>query len=1033
VEPEFVGRQVDRASLKNLGDRNVKADNVETTTVAELVAGVLAGQRIPCATYRLQFNAGFTLRQAETLVSYFNELGITDCYASPLFKARAGSSHGYDICDHSQLNAEIGSETDFEAFTDALRNCGMGLILDVVPNHMSISSANAWWLDVLETGPSSPFAGYFDIDWHPVRPDLENKVLLPILEDQYGKVLESGKLRLIYEDGAFSIHYYDTKLPLAPRTYSRILEKAVEKLDQVLERQNEHFQELLSILTALSYLPPRTEVSPFKIEERFREKEIIKRRIVALYGSCSNVRFAIEEVIQTFNGVVGEPHSFDQLDALIDAQPYRPAFWRVATEEINYRRFFDINELAAIRVELPEVFEHTHRFLFRLLADGRITGLRADHPDGLWDPPSYFRRIQETYLLHRLRPAPPLGQEPSEQQQLSEGLSMWLEQETSRAGRRCWPLYVVAEKILTEGETLPSDWAIDGTTGYDFLNDVNGLFVDSKNDRVFDKVYRDFVGSSVNFKSLINSTKKMIMLVAMAGEMNALAHQLDRISEKNRWYRDFTLNGLTFALREVIACLPIYRTYISQQRPPSEQEKTYIRRAVAEARRWNPRTARAIFDFIEQTLLLNNLQDFHEKDRPALLDFVMKVQQITGPVTAKGIEDTAFYVFNRLVSLNEVGGNPAKFGMSVEQFHQRNVQRLRSWPHSLLATSTHDTKRGEDVRARINVLSEMPGEWKSALRHWTRFNAAKKTSVHGTMAPDSNDEYLFYQTLMGAWPAAPVAASEMESFRERIMAYMLKATKEAKVHTNWINPDEEYDSAVQRFVHEVLTESKRNRFLKHFQTLQQRVAAYGWINALAQLLLKLTCPGVPDIYQGSELWNLSLVDPDNRRPVDYDHRRALLNDLKQQLRLAGQDFTALARQLLDTPEDGRVKLYLTYQVMNYRRSHQNLFSQGAYTPLLAVGEKAHYVCSFIRQLQDEVVVIAVPRLVVGLTGGRVEHLLKTGQWGDTSLILPHEMTGKSFHNLLTGERVTVDSKEGNATLPLAPLFQFFPVTLLVLV
>ena len=813
-----------------------------------------------------------------TLVSYLNELGISDCYASPLFKARPGSSHGYDICDHSQLNPEIGSERDFEAFTDALRDRGIGLILDVVPNHMSISSANAWWLDVLETGPSSRFAGYFDIDWHSVRPDLENKVLLPILEDQYGKVLESGKLHLIYEDGAFSISYYDTKLPLAPRTYSRILEKAMERLDQVLSRENEHFQELLSILTALSYLPPRTEISPERIEERFREKEIIKRRIAALCSSCTNVRSAIEETVQTFNGVAGEPHSFDLLDALIDAQPYRPAFWRVATEEINYRRFFDINDLAAIRVEVAEVFEDTHRLLFRLLAEGRISGLRIDHPDGLWDPPTYFRRLQENYLLHHLQAAPPLGQEPPEQrEQLREALSTWLEQETSHAGTGRWPLYVVGEKILSEGEALPSDWAIHGTTGYDFLNDVNGLFVDGNNRAAFDKVYRDFIGSSVNFNSLINSTKKMIMLVSLAGEMNALAHQLDRISEKNRWYRDFTLNGLTFALREVIACLPIYRTYVSPQRLPSEQESAYIRRAIAEARRRNPRTARAIFDFIEQTLLLANVQDFQEKDRPALIDFVMKVQQITGPVTAKGIEDTAFYIFNRLVSLNEVGGNPAKFGMSVEQFHQANIRRFRNWPHSLLATSTHDTKRGEDVRARINVLSEIPGEWKSALKRWTRLNAAKKTQVHGAMAPDSNDEYLFYQTLIGAWPAEPMGASEMESFRERIAAYMLKATREAKVYTSWINPDEEYDGAVQRFVHGVLTETNTNRFLKDFQTFQQRVAAYGWINSLAQLLLKLTCPGVPDIYQGSELWNLSLVDPDNRRPVDYDHRRALLD------------------------------------------------------------------------------------------------------------------------------------------------------------
>ena len=450
------------------------------------------------------------------------------------------------------------------------------------------------------------------------------------------------------------------------------------------------------------------------------------------------MRSAIEETIETFNGIAGEPHSFDQLDALIDAQPYRPAFWRVATEEINYRRFFDINELAAIRVELPEVFEDTHRFLFRLLADGRISGLRIDHPDGLWDPPSYFRRLQENYLLHHLQAAPPLGQEPPEQrEQLREALSTWLEQETSHAGTGRWPLYVVGEKILSEGETLPSDWAIHGTTGYDFLNDVNGLFVDGNNRGAFDKVYRDFVGSSVDFKSLINSTKKMIMLVAMAGEMNALAHQLDRISEKNRWYRDFTLNGLTFALREVIACLPIYRTYVSQQRLPSEQERAYVTRAIAEARRRNPRTARAIFDFIEQTLLLNNVQDFHEKDRPALLDFVMKVQQITGPVTAKGIEDTAFYSFNRLVSLNEVGGNPAKIRnvcRTVSSKEHPAPSKLAPFPAGNLnpryetwrgCASTRQrfvgNARGVEVRSQALDPAQCRQEDSSARRNGARF------------------------------------------------------------------------------------------------------------------------------------------------------------------------------------------------------------------------------------------------------------------------------------------------------------------------
>jgi (1->4)-alpha-D-glucan 1-alpha-D-glucosylmutase len=980
---------------------------------------VPACQRIPTATYRLQFNRDFTFQQAKALVPYLHDLGISDAYASPLFKARPGSTHGYDICDHSRLNPDLGSEEDFSAFSSALQSHGMGLLLDMVPNHMGIAdTGNAWWYDVLEIGPSSTYASYFDIDWQPVKPDLANKVLLPILEDQYGRILESSRFRLSYEEGAFFINYDGTRWPVAPRTYSRILSFRIEPLIRALGEHSEHVQELQSILTALSYLPSRTEVDPEKIAERIREKGIIKRRLATLCNNSTEVRSMIDLTIETFNGVPGQPHSFDLLDELIDAQPYRPAFWKVATEEINYRRFFDINELAAIRVELPEVFDATHQLAFRLLADGKISGLRIDHPDGLWDPPSYFRKLQENYLLHSA------GADLTVISSSSEGAGSKVN------SGQAWPLFVVAEKILAAGECLPEDWAVYGTTGYDFLGQVNGLFVNSRNEKAFTRLYNQFARTQFDLGNLINSTKKMIMLVSMAGEINALSHLLDRISEKNRSYRDFTLNSLTFAIREVIACLPVYRTYINSRKSPSERDRAYIEAAVAEARQRNPRTAQALFDFIQDTLLLRNTQDFREEDHEKLVEFVMKFQQITGPVTAKAVEDTAFYVYNRLVSLNEVGSSPERFGISVESFHNQNFERRRSWPRSLLASSTHDTKRSEDVRARINVLSEMPGEWGAALKRWSRLNAYHKPKIDGKVAPDRNDEYLFYQTLLGAWPAKPMSPPDLEFFTNRILAYMLKATKEAKVHTSWVNPNEGYDRAVHRFVCAVLDHKQTNLFLKDFSSLQRKVAFYGHLNGLALLLLKLTAPGIPDMYQGTELWDYSLVDPDNRRVVDFEYRRQTLVELKAEIERAGRDLPVLARELLESAHDGRVKLYVTYRTLNFRRDHADLFSKGDYIPLEVAGEKREHVCAFARGFGQEKIIVAVPRLIVGLTGGDGQLPLGQSVWLNTRLVLPRHPSLQRYDNVFTGESVSAEEQERQIGLPLSELFRSFPVALL---
>ncbi|MCA1724657.1 MAG: malto-oligosyltrehalose synthase, partial [Thermomicrobia bacterium] len=1018
---EGLGMEVGEATLEEIR---------ALPSVATIAQEALERARIPRATYRLQFNRNFTFADAQPLVDYLADLGISDLYASPLLKACAGSDHGYDICDHGQLNPEIGTMAAFNALSDALREREIGLVFDMVPNHMGIADpSNGWWMDVLENGPSSLYATTFDINWHPAKRELANKVLLPILGDQYGGVLESGQLRLSYENGAFFLHYWDTVLPVAPHTYDRILGYHLDTLIEQLGADDEQALELKSILTALGYLPATDETDPEKMVERHREKEVIKRRIAALYDASAEIRENIAAALDAFNTV--DETGIEMLDDLLELQPYRPAFWRVAAEEINYRRFFDVNQLAAIRVELPDVFTATHDLVFRLLAEGKATSLRIDHPDGLWDPPHYFRQLQEQYLVACVRARMP-EHDAEEAGELEEAVRAWFAAHLEHDGALPQlPLYVVAEKILTEGETLPENWLVAGTTGYDFLNEANGLFVDARNRKAIDEVYTRFTGNQTAFANLTNSTKKMIMLISLASEINALAYQLERISERNRAYRDFTLNSLTFALREVIACLPVYRTYTTDATATvAHHDAQYVEAAVAEAKRRNPRTASQLFDFLRDTLLLRNIESFRPDDRPRLIEFVMKFQQITGPVMAKGVEDTAFYVYNRLVSLNEVGGHPVQFGVSVAEFHAKNADRARRWPHAMLASSTHDTKRSEDVRARIDVLSELPDEWRTALSRWSRINARAKVEIAGDRYPDRNAEYLLYQTLLGAWPTDFPTPESFGEFRERIAAYMLKAAKEAKVHTSWINPNDAYDRALQQFVHTLLAEGERNAFLADFAFLQRRVAFFGQWNALAQTLLKLTSPGVPDIYQGAELWDFSLVDPDNRRPVDYDRRRAILADLRAHAECPDCGSVALANALMERSDDGRIKLFVTARTLDFRRMHDALFTNGAYVPLDARGAKADHVCAFLRTQDDDALITVVPRLVVSLTGGEERPPLGAESWGDTWLSLPPEHADRRYRNVFTGEALTVTDCDGTPGFPLATLCAHFPIALL---
>jgi (1->4)-alpha-D-glucan 1-alpha-D-glucosylmutase len=742
---------------------------------------------------------------------------------------------------------------------------------------------------------------------------------------------------------------------------------------------------------------------------------------------------AITETVQAFNGRVGDHRSFDLLDDLLTRQVYRLSFWRVAGEEINYRRFFDNNDMAAIRVELPNVFDPSHQLVLNLLAEGKATGLRVDHPDGLWDPRAYLEQLQRSYLAarihHEMRRF--TGVDVATVHEIEGALGPWPagNWDGKSVYGLAWPLYVVVEKILSEGESLPDDWAGYGTTGYEFLNLVNGLFVDQANSRDFDRIYGQFSGVAGDYRNLINSTKKMIMLVSLASEINMLSHQLDRIADKNRRYRDFTLNSLTFAIREVIAALPVYRTYLAGPiAPRAKRDEAHIEAAVAEAKRRNPRTAHSIFDFVRDTLLLRNLADFPDEDQAMVVSFAMKVQQVTGPVMAKGVEDTAFYVYNRLASLNEVGGNPAQFGTSVLEFHRQNMERRRRWPHSLLASSTHDTKRSEDVRARIDALSEMPEAWRAAIRRWSRLNARKKSWVDGAPAPDRNDEYLFYQTLLGVWPSDQTLATVSPDVVDRLANYMLKATKEAKTHTSWINPNAEYDQAVQDFVRQILSEDD-DGFLEDIDAFQRLVAKVGRWNSLAQAVLKLTAPGVPDIYQGTELWDLSLVDPDNRRPVDYQRRRSVLRDLKERAEHTRENRVELINELVATAEDGRIKLFLIYQTLAFRRGHRDLFTRGSYVALDSFGERRDHVCAFARALGPECVLVIAPRLVGGLTAETQAPPI--GEvWRDTWMALPRGHEGRGYRNVLTGERLDVAPRGDASGLELAAILRHFPAAVL---
>jgi (1->4)-alpha-D-glucan 1-alpha-D-glucosylmutase len=982
------------------------------------------GLRIPLATYRLQFNADFRFSAAREIAPYLHRLGISDIYASPYFKASPGSRHGYDILDQNSLNPEVGSEEEYEALVTELHRWSMGQILDIVPNHMCIEGqGNHFWLDVLENGPSSIYAHFFDIDWRPVKQELENKILIPILGDQYGTILENGELQLAFEEGSFFVYYYDNKLPIIPKAYSHILTLGIEALEQELLAESSQFQELMSIITALKHLPPTTEQDSERIVERYREKEIVKRRLWSLYQGSLAISGFIDRNVVTFNGKKGEPHSFDLLDKLLREQVYRISHWRVATEEINYRRFFDINSLGAIRVEDPSVFAQTHRLLFRLIATGKINGLRIDHADGLRNPEVYSQRLQASCFIHLNRAA--AVAEASDED--GEATLRGKYEQMVAADPAYKPFYILGEKILLKNEKLPEGWAVFGTTGYDFANQVNGLFVDGGQAKSFEKIYSRFVQQRIDFQEVAYERKKLVMLVAMSSEINTLGHYLNRISEQNRHTRDFTLNSLIKSIIEVIACFPVYRTYINSF-DIAERDRLYIETTIVRAKRQNPAISASVFDFIRDVLLLRFPDSVSGKSRQVWLDFVKRFQQITGPVMAKGVEDTAFYVYNRLLSLNEVGGAPERFGISLEAFHGQNIERSKSRPLAMLASSTHDTKRSEDVRARINVLTEIPEQWREALIRWSRQNRKYKVLIEGKLAPSRNEEYFLYQTLIGTWPFCPPATEEFAAFRGRIKDYMLKAMHEAKVDTSWISPNAPYEAAVLAFIEAILKGSRHNHFLADFTVFQRLTTAGGIFNSLAQTLLKITSPGIPDFYQGNELWDFSLVDPDNRRLVDYALRRQWLDDLLHREATNGPLETA--RDVVATRQDGRIKLHLTCKALNFRRNHRALFETGRYLPLTAEGVRKEHVCAFERALNGSSFLVVVPRFCSRLIKDEKGLPLGPEVWAETRILLAAETRGGRYRHLLSGEVLSPTEEDGQRTLALAKIFATYPVALL---
>lgn len=924
----------------------------------------------PRATYRLQLTPHFGVAQLVGIVDYLALLGVSHVYLSPIMQACAGSLHGYDMTDPRQLNTELGSEEAFETLSGRLKELGMGWVQDFVPNHMALSGENPLLMDLFENGTASAFRPVFDVNWEHPYEMLRGRVLIPILGSFYGETLESGQLRLSFDERGFALCYWEHRLPLCMESYPLVLEHRLEQCRQELGAENPDLIKLVGVLHALknlegSHPPQRTE-----------QVQFIKSMLWELYNSNGVIGQYINNSVQIFNGICGEASSFNLLDELHGRQIFRLSYWRVASEELNYRRFFTINSLISLRVEDEGVFDVMHRKLFELVRRGWIDGVRIDHIDGLYDPATY---------LNRLRSALPQS-------------------------------YVVVEKILAREESIPHTWPVQGTTGYDFMNYVNGLFFRRAHIRQLESIYRRHVREVADFEVLIFEKKRLIIGKHMAGDVDNLALLMKRISSLDRNGIDITLYGLRRALVDILANFPVYRTYVNtpQYRP---EDRAHLESALKKARERNPGLVHE-FDFIQKFLLLSLPDYVSQQERDQWLNFVMRFQQYCGPLMAKGLEDTTLYIYNRLISLNEVGGWPQNPGVTLRQFHAFNHDRALNWPASLSATATHDTKRGEDVRARINVLSEIPAEWGAQVGRWFALNRGFKRGKGRAGIPDANDEYHLYQTLVGSWPCS---AEQEPLYRQRLQEYMVKAVREAKVHTAWIKPDSTYEDGLRAFIEAVVDEQRNREFFELFRPFVRNVSFYGMLNSLSQLMLKLTLPGVADIYQGCELWDFSLVDPDNRRAVDYTVRAAMLQQIRLQMQ---QDSGACIRACYQDLDSGRIKMFLLHRLLQARADFPELFAQGDYIPLKVQGRAHNNLCAFARTSGGLSMVVLVPRFYTALSAIAVLPL-EGNCWGDTVLQIPYKLQGEVVE-FISGRPLQLGS-----TVAIAEVLGNFPVALLI--
>ncbi len=947
---------------------------------------------IPRSSYRLQFHDDFDFAAAGRILPYLAQLGISHVYCSPIWQARPGSTHGYDVVDHGRISDSLGGVAGFRRFAAEAKAHGLGLLLDIVPNHMGVFGAtNPWWLDVLENGQASPFAAFFDIDWRPPNRSLRGRLLVPVLGDPYGAALEAGLLRLAFDAalGRFEIRYEEHLHPIDPATYPRVLQGARHpRLDAIAE--------------GCAALPSRDDADPMaRTTRRERERDLQRQLAEAVAGDPAAAA-AVEAAVAAVNEEPGR----DRLSELHDAQAFRLSHWRVASGDINYRRFFDINALAALRIEDPRVFAATQGLALDLAAEGVVDGLRIDHSDGLYDPAAYFERLQQSYaerVVERTGAPSDTASGPASDRAADFGVAP----AADPPAKPHRPLYLLAEKILATDESLPPTWALHGTTGYDFAVLLNGLFVERRNAERLDRVWRTSTGNDEPYRDIVRDCKKRVATKALASELTVLSNALQRIALADRRTRDYSIDDLRTAIADTVASLPVYRTYVTET--ASAEDRHFVEAAIDGAKRHTDLDDPSIFDFVRAVLLPEERENHDDAFRAARRRFAMRFQQFASPVAAKGVEDTAFYRYHRLISLNEVGGTPSVFGTSAEAFHRANAARLRDWPHTMLASSTHDNKRAEDVRMRIDVLSEQPAALRLGLRRWRRATRRWVPHIDGRPAPSLEDQVLLYQTLVGSLPAGGFGAGEIEPYQERIVAYMTKAAREAKLATRWSRPDDAYEAALTAFVGRVLQpEPERPGAAALLDELLARAAETAWfgaLNTLSASVLKLTVPGMPDIYQGTELIDLSLVDPDNRRPVDYAARLALLARFEAAAGADGDAPFGLPVELIRSATDGRIKLWCAWRLLQARKANPALFASGQYLPLPVRGSRRQHAIAFARRGDDATLIVVAGRKFTGLGTGAAQ-LPGADAWGDSSIARPAWLAPDAEGiDLLSGKRL----------------------------